>query len=97
MTGLKIYHFAVRNLSAFEAVRLGKKQLKGSVKIAKPSVLAVGSLGSVAGVISIMMYLQICFVFRKQRECLGFFSWKVSLKERCYFLGDIGAFFPPLL
>jgi len=51
VTGLKICHFAVRNLSAFEAFRLAKKQFKGSDKIAKPSVLALSSLDTVAGVI----------------------------------------------
>lgn len=25
---------------------------------------------------------------------MGFFSWKVSSRESCDFLGDIGAFFP---
>lgn len=49
MTVLKTCHFAVRNLRAFKAFRLAKKQFKGSDKIAKPSVL--GSLDKVAGII----------------------------------------------
>lgn len=52
MTGFRIYHFAVRKLSAFEPFRLAKKQfVKGSDKRVKPSVLAVGSVDKVSGII----------------------------------------------
>ena len=49
MLGLKTCHFAARNLRAFEAFRLAKKQFKSSDKVAKPSGL--GSLDKLAGII----------------------------------------------
>lgn len=57
-----------------------------SDKPAKPC--ASGSLDKVAGIIQMMTYLQICSVCRK----VAFFSWKISLRESCDFLGNRGAF-----